>query len=137
MHRFIKISATGEQLADDATEWVAVLDTKQGLIFTVAESGEMEQPEAVEYVKTLEIGTLKDWRLPTVEELFLLADRSRVRPAIDTKYFPDCKSDWYWTGTLFSGSPGGCAWLVDFDGGSASWDYQGSLGFVRAVRPGQ
>jgi hypothetical protein len=137
MSRFIKIGGAGEHLAQDAAEWVAVLDTKQGLMFTVAESKEMEQPEAVEYVKTLKVGIFSDWRLPSVEELFLLADRTRSRPAIDTAFFPDCKSDWYWTGTLYASSPGDVAWGVDFSDGGAGWGGQGYGGFVRACRPGQ
>ena len=137
MSRFIKIGAAGEHLAQDAAEWVAVLDAKQGLMFTVAESKEMEQPEAVEYVKTLKVGMFSDWRLPSVEELFLLADRSRHSPAIDTEYFPACKSDWYWTGTLYAPSPGVYAWYVYFSGGDAFWVDRDGFGFVRACRAGQ
>ena len=137
MNRFIKIGASGEELAQDAAEWVAVFDTKQGLMFTTVELSSMEQPEAVEYVKTLETGGFKDWRLPSVEELFLLADRSRFSPAINTDFFPGCKSDWYWTGTLYASSPGAYAWYVGFNNGGAFWIYQGSSGFVRACRPGQ
>lgn len=137
MSRFIKIGSGGEHLAADASEWVAVLDTKQGLMFTVAESKEMEQPEAVEYVQTLKVGIFSDWRLPSVEELFLLADRTRTEPAIDTDYFPACKSDWYWTGTLWARSPGGFAWYVGFYRGGAYWGGRGYSGVVRACRPGQ
>jgi Protein of unknown function (DUF1566) len=137
MSRFIKIGASGEELALDAAEWFAVLDTKQGVMFTVSESEKMEQPEAVQYVKTLEVGNFKDWRLPSVEELFLLADRSRVSPAIDIDFFPGTKSDWYWTGTLYASSPGDCAWVVNFSVGNSSYGNRGFSGFVRACRSGQ
>ena len=137
MSRFIKIGGAGEQLAQDAAEWVAVLDTKQGLTFTVAETREVTYATAVKKVAALDIAGFKDWRLPTVEELFLLADRSRSSPAIDTTFFPDCKSDWYWTGTLYAPSPGGFAWFVDFGYGNAYWGVQDSYGFVRACRAGQ
>ena len=137
MSRFIKIGGAGEHLALDAAEWVAVLDTKQGLTFTVAETREMTHAKAVKKVAALDVAGCKDWRLPTVEELFLLADRSRSSPAIDTTFFPDCKSDWYWSGTLYAPSPGVCAWLVGFGNGNASWDDRSSVGFVRACRAGQ
>ena len=120
MSRFIKIGVDGAELPADAPEWAAVLDTKQGLMFTVAESEEMTQPEAVKYAAGLQIAGFKDWRLPTVEELFLLADRTRFSPAIDTAFFPDCKSDWYWTSDRAAPSPGGYAWLVYFYYGYAS-----------------
>ena len=138
MSRFTKIGANGEQLAADAEGCVAALDTKQGLMFTTIESEEMTHAQAVEYVAGLEVAGFKDWRLPTVEELFLLADRSRVKsPAIDTDIFPDCKSDWYWTGTLYAPSPGDYAWDVGFGNGSAGWVSQDGGGFVRACRAGQ
>jgi hypothetical protein len=137
MSRFIKIGAAGEQLAQDAAEWVAVLDTKQGLTFTVAETREMTHAKAVTHVAALDTAGFKDWRLPTVEELFLLADRSRNSPAIDIAFFPNCKSDWYWTGTLYAPSPGGYAWFVYFSYGVALCLSQDGGGFVRACRAGQ
>ena len=139
MNRFIKIGADGAQLLQEASaaECVAVLDTTRGLMFTTVESEEMTHAQAVQYVATLDVAGFKDWRLPTVEELFLLADRSRSSPAIDTTFFPDCKSDWYWTGSLYAPSPGDYAWGVGFSSGDAFWGNQLNVGFVRAVRVGQ
>lgn len=79
-------------------------------------------------------GGFADWRKPTVEELFLLADRTRYSPAIDTEAFPDCKSDWYWSSSPDASDPTDYAWIVHFYDG-----YSGGLGrslyaWVRAVR---
>lgn len=75
------------------------------------------------------------WRLPTVEELLALSDRTRVSPAIDTDAFPDTRSDWYWTSTVHA-PDSSYAWLVYFNDGSANYYHRGlSLAFVRAVRP--
>jgi Protein of unknown function (DUF1566) len=134
MSRFIKIDSAGEHLAQDAAEWVAVLDTKQGLMFTATETREMTHAKEMKHVAALDVGGFKDWRLPTVEELFLLADRSRKAPAIDAVFFPKCKSDWYWTSTLYVPFPGGYAWLVNFDSGDADWFCQDYEGLVRACR---
>ena len=76
----------------------------------------------------------KDWRLPTVEELFLLADRTRHSPAIDTDFFPDTPSDWFWSSTVAASSPSDCAWFVYFYGGHSGWDDQDNEACVRAVR---
>jgi Protein of unknown function (DUF1566) len=137
MSRFTKIAADGAKLADDATEWVAVLDNTTGLIWTVEETKGMPWKKAQAAVKKLDTAGFKDWRLPTVEELFLLADRTKHSPAIDTAFFPKCKSDWYWTSTPAAYSPGDYAWVVDFDGGGAGWLGQGHDFCVRAVRASQ
>lgn len=86
------------------------------------------------------LGGHTDWRLPTEEELFLLADRSRYSPAIDTEYFADTQSDWYWSSSIYAPGPA-YAWFVGFVNGSANCLRRGSSSaFVRAVRsvaPGQ
>lgn len=137
MDRFIKIGEDGERLAADAAKWLAVLDTTSNLMWDAGESKRLTFKKAQTYVGKLDVAGFKDWRLPSVEELFCLADRTRVDPAIDTAFFPDCKSDWYWSGTLWANSPGDCAWYVYFSyGGSAcggqTYDY-----YVRAVRASQ
>ncbi len=76
-----------------------------------------------------------DWRMPTGEELRTIVDYSRSNPTIDTGYFPNTVSNWYW-----SASPDApdarSAWVVDFGYGDGaifkSWDYA-----VRLVRGGQ
>jgi hypothetical protein len=78
-----------------------------------------------------------DWRLPTREELRSLVDYSRYSPAIDTAWFPNTPSAWYW-----SSSPGAAstdfAWFVYF-----GYGYDGSVNGkayaaqVRLVRGGQ
>jgi hypothetical protein len=137
MSRFTKIGADGAKLADEATDWAAVLDNTTALIWTVKESKPLTWKKAKAAVEKLDTAGFTDWRLPTVEELFLLADRTKHSPAIDTAFFPDCKSEWYWTSTPAAFSPGDCAWLVNFYNGGASWCNQGDGAFVRAVRASQ
>jgi Protein of unknown function (DUF1566) len=137
MSRFTKIGADGAKLADDAAEWDAVLDNTTQLIWTVKETARYTWKKAAAAVKKLDTAGFTDWRLPTVEELFLLADRTKHSPAIDTTFFPDCKSDWYWTATPAACSPGGFAWFVGFRYGVAGWGLQGNGNDVRAVRASQ
>ena len=135
--RFIKIGEDGALLAPDATEWVAVLDTKTNLMWD-AKARAVEGFQAAQAVPgTLSVAGFTDWRVPTVEELFGLADRTRYSPAIDTTFFPETPNDWFWSSTVDASSPSVCAWIVSFNYGDSDWGYQGAEGFVRAVRPGQ
>jgi hypothetical protein len=89
-----------------------------------------------------------DWRMPTVDELMTLVKCSDGKydtdgsctyyesvstPTINSTYFPNTVSDWYWSSSplAFSSS---YAWLVGFGyGGSGDYNKYGS-GFVRLVR---
>lgn len=135
--RFVKVGENGALLAADADEWIAVLDTRTNLMWAVEVLKRMSWAKALEAPKKLAIGGFKDWRLPTVEELFLLADRTRHDPAIDTGFFPETPSDWFWTSTPAAWSPAGFAWFVLFSNGGSGWDSQGGAFHVRAVRAGQ
>ncbi|GAA0721543.1 DUF1566 domain-containing protein [Dokdonella soli] len=119
----------------EATDAGIVLDSSAGLMWSAADVGddEMTWQEATDACAKLNLGGFTDWRLPTVEELFPLADRSRYSPAIDTAFFPTCKSDWYWTASPVASNPDD-AWIVGFDYGGAYLYYRGFQCRVRAVR---
>lgn len=95
---------------------------------------EINQHDAVKLCAELDLAGHTDWRIPTVEELFALADRSRSRPAIDTDAFPDTHGDWYWSGTEYA-ADSSYAWLVGFSNGySFLYPLDSGLAVVRAVR---
>jgi hypothetical protein len=77
-----------------------------------------------------------DWRMPSQEELQSIADMSRVSPAIDTNYFPNTLSSWYWSASPVA-SNSGLAWLVNFYYGDDGWGDKGYAVYVRLVRAGQ
>jgi hypothetical protein len=135
--RFIKLNAAGGKQSADAANWDSVEDTKTGLTWSLKETPRMNWKKAMTYSASLTLCGFNDWRLPTCDELLTLVDRSKYSPAIDTTYFPECKSDWYWTSTLAAYSPAGCAWIVLFDNGSAGWGSQDCVFRVRAVRASQ
>jgi hypothetical protein len=135
MSRFTKIDAAGAALPADATAWVAVLDNASCLMWSAEDVGDEHQHAAGESAATsLSLAGFSDWRLPTVEELFPLADRSRVDPAIDLAFFPTCKSDWYWTSSPWAPSPADDAWIVNFTYGFSYGHDRNSHARVRAVR---
>jgi hypothetical protein len=133
---FQKIGADGAQLPDNATDHVAVLDTRTHLMWSANDSTDKPLPfnQCAAACGNLTLAGFTDWRMPTVEELFLLADRSKSAPAIDTDAFPSCTSDWYWSSTVDASSPSVFAWVVGFSNGGAYLLHQDSFGRVRAVR---
>ena len=72
-------------------------------------------------------------RLPTIDELFALADRTKYAPAIDTEAFPDTANDWYWTDTPCAWNTS-AVWVVAFGDGDAYGGPRSDLACVRAVR---
>ena len=74
-----------------------------------------------------------DWRLPNVRELESIVDAGEQSPAINTTYFPNTKSGWYWTSTIYVSNTS-CAWLVDFSVGFVYGGYKALNYYVRPVR---
>ena len=134
--RYIKISEDGVLLAADATEWDAVLDTRTNLMWAVKVLPRQAWKKALKAPEKLATAGFKDWRLPTVEELFYLADRTRSNPAIDKDFFPDTPSSWFWSSTPYSASPSAVAWVVGFSDGYSGYLGQSGETYVRAVRSG-
>ncbi len=138
--RYTKLSSDGADLPADAADHVAVrVDhdlLAKPVIWTAHRSPkEMGWAEAKAWAEGLTINGWS-WRLPTVEEAFLLCDRTRVYQALDPLYFPDCDGEWIWTATV-APAPAGYAWFVDLVDGYSDRGRQDGQGRVRAVRAGQ
>ncbi len=90
---------------------------------------------AATYCSNLVLGGHSDWRLPTIDELMYIADRSRHNPAIDPT-FQNTRSDGYWSSTSRVGN-GGHAWGVNFGNGRDYWYDKSYSHYVRCVRAGE
>lgn len=77
-----------------------------------------------------------DWRLPTREELHSIVNYGASSPAIDSNYFPNTKSDFYWSSSSYAGNPSN-AWFVFFNGGGGSYGNKAFSYYVRLVRSSQ
>ena len=78
---------------------------------------------------------LTDWRVPTLVELFTLTHRGTSHPSIDSNYFPNTQSNWYWVASSFAENSG-YAWVVLFTYGISSYYGRNSYGYVRLVNNG-
>lgn len=79
-----------------------------------------------------------DWRMPTRRELMSIVHNGRYNPAIDTDYFPNTPSIWFWSSSPYA-SHSNSAWYVYFGYGFVydfpKWGYD--ILTVRLVRAGQ
>jgi hypothetical protein len=139
INRLIKVSATFEELNEDASDWPIVKVERPGqapLYFDVAETKAMNHKKATAHAAALTLGGFSDWRLPELPELETIRELDRFEPACNTAFFPKCKSGAYWTATGVPWSSD-LARSVSFYYGLSSWGRHGSELFVRAVRVGQ
>ncbi|MBF0413396.1 MAG: DUF1566 domain-containing protein [Desulfamplus sp.] len=74
-------------------------------------------------------GGFTDWRMPTKNELLSIVDYSVANPTVNTAYFKNTISDYYWTATTVSDYPEQ-AWKVNFYDGAEG--YHEKLGEYRA-----
>jgi hypothetical protein len=137
MDRFSFYDANLQPVEGGSAEHIFTADHQQNLTFAVDLLGgdEVDADEADKLVAACRLGGFEDWRLPTVEEEFVIRDRTRLSPAMNPTHFPrQPKHGWVWTGTPWA-DDASAAWFVSLYGGSAS-SYRLNDAFVRAVRSG-
>ncbi|MCM8774064.1 MAG: DUF1566 domain-containing protein [Candidatus Omnitrophica bacterium] len=148
---FTKLGYNGKKLNDSATwdeGYRMVLDNNTGLIWEVKSpyNGDINYCEDTYswdeakdlYIKRLNeerYGGFSDWRLPNKDELRSIIDYSRTNPAVDTWYFPHCKSAFYWSSLPYLMEPP-FVWGIFFGLGSGICYTPYSKQYVRAVRGG-
>jgi hypothetical protein len=140
--RYTKIAADGSDLPADAEGHQVVRVERdilaRPLFVTAAIATEsMTWQEAKAWAEGLTINGWS-WRLPTVEEAFMIPDRSRAEePALDPAFFPGNDGRWIWTATEDAQPPAGYAWAVDLVVGNSYRLHQGYRLHALAVRAGQ
>ncbi len=116
----------------------AVLDKETGLVWEMSPStSSFYWDRALNHCDTLTVGNRKDWRLPTLQELASLVDRSVRSPGPTLPpghpFINVQTSSFYWSDTTISGLANG----VRFSNGLVAFDCRSCSYFVWCVRGGQ
>jgi hypothetical protein len=117
------------ELSADGSE---VVDHQTGLIWMKQVKTGLKVAQAQDYAEQVARETGRAWRVPTVDELISLVDRSCSEPA---SRFPDMPSKWFWSSSPYVGDAG-YAWFVFFSNGYVGNYYRSSSDAVRLVRGG-
>jgi hypothetical protein len=162
---YTKLDSNGNALSDNASSWVMVKDNNTGLIWeNKTDDGSIHDKDNLyswydpnpatnggnagkdgngtdtyDFITSLNVanfGGFNDWRMPTIMELSTIVNAGTFYPAINTAFYPNTKSDPYWSSTTFAGNMG-VAWYVYFLDGDVTYDAKSKTFYVRAVRGGQ
>jgi len=90
---------------------------------------------AITQCEDLTLGGHSDWRLPNINELTSIVDRSKVNSAI-TGFANTAQYSVYWSSTTYEYYKTR-VWTVRFSTGSSSDYSKGNNNYVRCVRDGQ
>ena len=90
---------------------------------------------AIDRCESLTLDGHSDWRLPNINELKSIIDRSKSNPAI-VQGFKNTSSNDYWSSTT-NGNYKSSAWIVYFGNGYVDYDGKDGNDYVRCVRDGQ
>ncbi len=125
------VDAKADELVDKGNG--TIFNQTTGLIWQKTEGGKRTWEGAIVYCENLILGGFEDWRLPDINELRSLVDRSKYNPAIDKIYFPDITPSVYWSSST-PPSHNDYAWFVSFHTGNVN-NYSKSYSYyVRCVR---
>lgn len=84
----------------------AVLDRETGLVWEKEPStGTFRSLTALSHCVSLNTGGRAGWRLPTVQELLSVVDRSMANPALPSGHPFSVQSSVYWSATIYAGDP--------------------------------
>lgn len=99
----------------------------------IGKAKKLSWKDAHSQVHEIGLAGFTDWRLPTVQELSLLAELRCQQPAINLDLFPNTPVGDYWSSTTFINDIGS-AWLVHFGYGENHAAKKLGKAYVRMVR---
>ncbi|MEW6039998.1 MAG: DUF1566 domain-containing protein [Elusimicrobiota bacterium] len=97
--------------------------------------GTLTWESALTFCEGLSYAGYSDWRLPNRRELMSIVDYGTYNPSINTTYFLNTQSNWYWTSTTYVPDTS-YAWGVYFTNGYVGYSVRTNVVYVRPVRGG-
>lgn len=94
----------------------------------------MPWEDTIAHCESLVLGGHSDWRVPNINELTSIVDRSGNNPTI-VNGFENTSTGFYWSSTTYEGGKNN-AWGVFFYYGGVNYNYK-DASYVRCVRDGQ
>jgi len=111
---------------------VVITDSSTDLIWTKETVSGKTWKDALSYCENLSYAGHTNWRLPNINELKSLTDRSKYNPA---SYFPDITSEYFWSSSSMTDSGSThTGWVVNFYNGKVSNNTKTNTYFVRCVK---
>lgn len=96
-------------------EGETILDNLTGLIWQrEASEGTFTLESAIDFCDNLDLAGISDWRLPHIQELRSIVDRTTSNPALDTTAFSALDTEFFWSNTSVIGSSGFFNWAIVF-----------------------
>jgi len=116
-----------------------VTDNKTGLQWQDNEVGSTASWQgAIDRCEALELGGYSDWRLPNINELKSIVDRSKINPAIKDGFEHTASGyyGYYWSSTTYEHDTR-YAWTVYFSRSKVYHIHKNNNRYVRCVRAGE
>lgn len=144
---YTKLDINGNELEASAANWAMAKDNVTGLIWEVKtdDGGIHDKHNTYTWQDAQDVFITQlnddnfcghsDWRLPTVNDLSYLVNADANKPAINTVYFPNTMSFFYWT-SMMNHNNADLVWSVGFDHGMVFNTLESNYYHVRAVRGG-
>ena len=135
----IKLSASGERLPDDATDFAATLNTETNRITAPASlhPKQMDHAAAVKAIAELNAANyagISTWRLGKRWEHIADTDPQFSNPIVDPAFYPGTPSDYVWTEeSVPKAWSADLVFVVNFYGGSVNDYRRYDEAFVRPV----
>jgi hypothetical protein len=131
----ISVSLMADFTRNDTTQ--IVRDSKTTLQWQDDVNVSKTWEEAIEYCEALTLGSYSNWRLPNINELASIVDRSKSHPAMNGTFIHK-KSSSYWSSTTTADTTSDVAWHISFiDGSQYNGNNKYYYYYVRCVRAGQ